>query len=75
METIPTFATEQAAFDWMYSELEDEDCIDNERFAFKDDPAAVMAFDQASDEGCCGSSEFEIIVAGRPALIGCNYGH
>jgi hypothetical protein len=75
METTPTFATEEDAFTWMYEELQDEDCRDNERFAFLDDPAAVAAFDDASSHGCCGSAEFEIIVGGRKAIIGCNFGH
>lgn len=74
---VPSFATEDEAFAWMYQNLEDEDerCIDNGRFAFVDDDAAMTEFDRRANDGCCGSCEYTIVVDGRLAVIGCNYGH
>jgi hypothetical protein len=69
-----TFNTEQEAFTWLY-ELVNDECIDNERFAFLDDAAAVAAYETAKEQGCCGSWDEEVTVAGRAAWIGCNYGH
>lgn len=72
---IPQFASEQDAFAWMHEQLEGEDCVDNHRFAFQDDPEARDRYEDQSRHGCCGSYEAEVLVAGRPAWIGCNYGH
>lgn len=74
---IPSFATEAEAFEWMYEGLHEaeERCIDNDRFAYKDDEEAMFRYDEIADSGCCGSFDNDIIVAGRPAIIGCNYGH
>jgi len=59
---------------WMVTQFEDDN-VDNERFAFDDDPEAVARYIEKQDAGCCGFFDEEIIVAGRPAMIGCNYGH
>lgn len=71
---IMKFDTEQEAFDWMY-ETVDDGCIDNTRLAYKDDDKAVALYEEAVEEGCCGSFDTEVIIAGRPAMIGCNFGH
>lgn len=72
--TRQSFATEAEAFAWLYERVDDP-CIDNERFAFEDDVEAVSKYDAQADSGCCGRADYEIIVAGRNAIIGCNYGH
>jgi hypothetical protein len=71
------YASEEDAADAMNATLDvtDEQFRDNYRFAFLDDPAAVAAYEEAERAGCCGSYDADIIVAGRPAWIGCNYGH
>ena len=71
---LESFETEAAAADWMY-EAVDDPCVDNYRFAYEDDAEAVAKFDEARDDGCCGSFNCHVIVGGRKAIIGCNYGH
>lgn len=73
-QTRPEFATQEEAFDWMYAEVND-DCVDNERFAFEDDEEALRQYSDQERNGCCGSFDEDIIVNGRNATIGCNYGH
>jgi len=72
---IPTFATVTEANDWMGAAIADEDCVDGYRFAFDDDAEAVAKYDAIHSNGCCGFFDAAIIVDGRPAMIGCNYGH
>lgn len=73
---MKTFETEQDAANWMYDEaVVDEECIDNYRFAFKDDHNTMIVYLQAQQDGCCGFFDEDIIVAGREASIGCNFGH
>lgn len=73
-QQLAHFNSEAGATSWMYAEI-DDDCIDNYRFAFEDDAEAVTKYEQARDEGCCGRFDQDIYVAGRKAMIGCNYGH
>lgn len=68
------FASEAEAAQWMYDTIDDS-CNDNYRFAYEYDDKAVLAYDEAIDEGCCGKFDAEIIVNGHHAMIGCNYGH
>jgi hypothetical protein len=45
-------------------------------FALKKDDAEGMAeYDAKAAGGCCGFYDRHITVLGRPAMIGCNYGH
>ncbi len=67
------FETKADAFDWLLEQ--DLDYMDNERFAYLDDPEQVAAYEDAREHGCCGYVDVDIIVGGRPAMIGCNYGH
>lgn len=71
---VPSFNTEEEAFDWMYV-LVSASCFDNERFCFSDDPEAVQQYEQQRCDGCCGSFDTVIKVDGREATIGCNYSH
>jgi acetylornithine deacetylase/succinyl-diaminopimelate desuccinylase-like protein len=68
------FASKGAAFDWLADEL-DHDCCDNFRFCFLDDPAGIAEYEKQVAYGCCGSRDLKITVLGRPAQVGCNYGH
>jgi hypothetical protein len=74
---ISTFATEDEAYEWMAEgfERDDERCVDNHRFAYKDDDEGMAKYREAEEQGCCGFYDCDIIVGGRPATIGCNYGH
>lgn len=74
MTDIPQFATEQEARAWLDAQV-DDDYVDNERFAYKDDQAAMEAYVRQAADGCCGDADYDVIVAGRPATIGCNFGH
>jgi hypothetical protein len=75
MENTPKFATEAEAAEYMYLLLDEEECIDNYRFAFRDDDDAMVLYNSLAGGGCCGSSDFDVIVDGKLAAIGCNYGH
>jgi hypothetical protein len=68
------FETEQDAWDWMYEQVDDP-FTDNTRFAYQDEPSSIALYEQIRQNGCCGSFDCNIVVAGRPAQIGCNYGH
>lgn len=74
MTIMQSFETPKKAVDWMVSEVDDP-FIDNERFAFLDDADAMGKYADQQNEGCCGSFDIEIIVQGRAATIGCNFGH
>ena len=71
---LPEFDSFDAAWDWAH-EQEDDGCHNNDRFAFVDDAEAMAKFREAEANGCCGSFEADIIVGGRRAVIGYNYGH
>lgn len=73
-ENIPSFATKEEAFDWMVGVVDDP-YIDNCRFAFVDDMEACAEYEEAVSNGCCGSADYDIMVAGQRAMVGCNFGH
>ncbi len=68
------FATPEEAFEWLNREIDDP-CVDNMRFAYVDDPAAVAKYQAAQEDGCCGFADYTVSIDGRQAWIGCNYGH
>lgn len=72
---VPSFASEQEAWDWFDEQLGDEQNKDNFRFAYTDKPNQVASFEKKSVNGCCGSWEPEVTIGGRTAWLGCNYGH
>ena len=67
-----SFPGSEEALDWAEKDL---DYVDNFRFAYLDDENAVAQYWKQADYGCCGSHDCVVQVAGRPALVGCNYGH
>lgn len=69
------FATEDEAWDTVAAAHMDDPFADNHRLAYLDDPEQVAKYEQQEREGCCGFVDLEVTIAGRPALIGCNYGH
>lgn len=71
---IPSFKSKEEAFVWVDDTVED-DCIDNYRFAFKDDKVALDRYEDQKNDGCCGFFDRDVMVDGRPAMVGCNYGH
>lgn len=73
-ETVPAFGTQEEAFEWLEHQVDDP-CVDNYRFAFEDDSAAQDRYNTAVNEGCCGFFDRTILVAGKSARIGCNFGH
>jgi len=72
--TALTFATEREAFDWLYEQADDP-CVDNTRLDYEDDPLQWFAYERQLKEGCCGCLDYGVVIAGRKARIGCNYGH
>ena len=68
------FKTKDEAVEWMESEIDDP-CIDNIRFAYKDDEEEMRKYDEQCARGCCGYYDSEVNVNGRFAMVGCNFGH
>lgn len=73
-KSLPTFTSKQDAYEWMDEQVDDP-YQDNYRFAFHDDECEMANYDHKQSTGCCGFFDSEIIVDGRKAWIGCNYGH
>lgn len=71
---IPSFPDYASACGWMETEVNDP-YIDNHRFAYVSDKHAMKLYRIKRSKGCCGSFDQEILVKGRKAMIGCNYGH
>ena len=73
------FKSKKEAFNWMEErcvELDGGDNFtDNFRFANKNNPKSVQKYNRIASSGCCGFFDETVIVRGRKALIGCNYGH
>lgn len=61
-------------FEKISQELDDT-TMDNERFAYLDDPEMVAKYLEAFKNGCCGFYDDIEVVNGRLAVFGCNYGH
>jgi hypothetical protein len=71
---MPEFETVEEAYEWMEAEVDDP-CIDNHRVCYLDDPESIGVFEEMESNGCCGSSNYDVVIQGRHARIGCNYGH
>lgn len=76
-DEMPSFFTETEAHAWLKKTLNDENeyCLDNRRFTFLDDHVALQAYEEKRENHCCGRRDRAVLVDGRPALVGCNYGH
>jgi hypothetical protein len=75
-DPMKSFDTEQQARDWMVKEVDDQyGGITNYRFAFISDVEACFNYDVEKSNGCCGTFDKVVIVNGKEAHIGCNYGH
>ena len=70
----PRFDNEEQAREWMEKKVDDS-CIDNHRFAYLDDATGMAKYQIQKSDGCCGDFDEEVIIGGRLATIGCNYGH
>ena len=69
------FESAKAAREWMVDRVND-DHVDNERLAFFDDDEEVLRdYSAQQARGCCGYFDEIVVITGRPATIGCNYGH
>lgn len=71
---MPSFESPTDAMEWAAEQVNDP-CVDNMRFAFVDDARQMETYDAAKRNGCCGFFDEDVIVAGRPAMVGCNFGH
>jgi hypothetical protein len=72
----PPFKSPQQAQTWLVEKaLAREAYHDNFRFGFVDDAAAMQAYEAILKKGCCGYADVRVVVGGRDALVGCNYGH
>lgn len=71
---MKNFESKEDAISWMEEQI-DDNCIDNYRFAFLDNKKEIYEYEGLKGNGCCGFFDEEIMVNGREAIIGCNYGH
>jgi hypothetical protein len=69
------FTTLIEAQQWFADETADLEYSDNYRFAFDDDAAGMAKYAAAQENGCCGSWDKPVQIAGRWAMFGCNFGH
>ena len=75
-QQLKSFANEKDAQEWMFNvQLEDENFIDNYRFAYVDDETAMFLYHEAQADGCCGGFDEKVLFNLKEAMIGCNYGH
>lgn len=72
---LQAYATYEEAKEALMASLTNEQCVDNDRFAYTDDVAAMQVYEDLKREGCCGSADWLVTIAGREAYIGCNFGH
>lgn len=70
---VQEFSSREEAFDWLQDQ--EYEYADNFRFGWKDHIGSMEQYEDIRDHGCCGSTDFDITINGRPATIGCNYGH
>ena len=70
-----SFDNEKEARAWFDDVMLNLEYADNFRFAYMDDPAEMAEFERRAHEGCCGIEELEVMIGGRRAIFGCNYGH
>jgi hypothetical protein len=70
-----SFLTKEGAIKFLYIHLFEHDNLDNIRFAYVGDPDAERIYEEQVNQGCCGSFDIDITVDGKPARIGCNFGH
>ena len=70
----PSFDNESDAMEWMMKQVDDP-YIDNERLAYTDDEDLMRCYTAAKSRGCCGEFDELIVINGRQAMIGCNFGH
>jgi len=68
------FADYEGALAWMAAKVNDP-YQDNERFSYLDDDDALEKYHQKYNAGCCGYFDECVIVGGKLATIGCNFGH
>ena len=52
-----------------------EEYKDNRRFAYLDDIDSFITYLNEKETGCCGYYDVLVLVNGKNALLGCNYGH
>jgi hypothetical protein len=71
MEKFKTYKEAEA---WMVEQVNDP-CIDNLRSTFMDSKKGMETYKKARLKGCCGFFDDVVIIAGKKAMIGCNYGH
>ena len=71
--SFKSFTSQNEAWNYMFSL--DYENMDNERFAYLDDQLQMDSYNNDRSLGCCGFHDETIIVNGRLATIGCNYGH
>lgn len=74
-EAAINFNSVKDAFAWLEKTNQD-DCYDQHRFVFVDElKSKGNKYYKIYQKGCCGSDDTTVIVNGRLAVIGCNFGH
>lgn len=73
-EWVASFNSQAEAIEYIAS-VADDPCTDNYRFTFDDDSKGIGLYEDQKAHGCCGFLDVSVVVAGRSAMVGCNYGH
>ena len=61
---------------YIREQVQDEDCVDNLRWANIEDKEQMKRYEEAILRGCCGFFDSEVKAPdGRVYVVGCNYGH
>ena len=72
----PTAEDRQAIEDIDYEVARGElDCADNYRWYKDGDAEGQKLYEEAREDGCCGSLDTSTFINGQKWFIGCNYGH
>lgn len=66
------FPSEKEAWEWL--ESHNLECSDNYRLGYYGEDS-MDEYESALKTGCCGYFDRQVIIDGRIAIIGCNYGH
>ena len=74
-ESAIHFTSIERAFAWLEKTNRDN-CYDQHRIVYADElNSNGKEYYEIYQKGCCGSDDTTVIINGRLAFIGCNFGH
>lgn len=73
MNTDIEFDTISEALKWLVRKTRCD--IENQRFAFQDNVDEMKIYHEKRSQGCLCSFDYEVLVGGKPAMVGCHRKH